>query len=78
MERYSLEEDEANDLFIPQKSPSDKSDENITNNVLGERTDFQSPCVSLVNSSQPQYSDISDDDFMEIPSSQVCQNLVNV
>lgn len=72
MERYSLEEDEGNDLSITQKSSSDKSDENITNNVSGEQTNFRSPCVSLVNLSRPQYSDICNDDFMEISFLQDC------
>ena len=37
-------------------------------------TDFQSPCVSVIDKFKPQYSDISNDDFMDIPSSQIPRN----
>ena len=74
MDMYSLEDD-GNDLFITQQSPSDKSDRNVTKSVFGDVADFQSPCISLVI--QQHYSDISNDDFMDIPSSQINQNLEN-
>ena len=67
MDVFSLE-DEGNDLFLTQKDPEHKFDvKNV--GILGDGSDFVSPCVSLVSVKQDQYSDISDDDF-EFPSSQ--------
>ena len=80
MEVYSLEDEDCNDLFITQQSPSDKSDkisgEMSANKVLNDPMDFQSPCVSLVGNSQI-YSDISDDEFVDIPLSQNARNYRN-
>ena len=68
MDLFSLEDDDGNDLFITQSSNS--SNGNNSNSVIGDGSDFSSPCVSLVSkNAAPQYEDISDDDF-EIPCSQ--------
>ena len=77
---FSLEDDECNDLFITQ-TPYEKLD--LTQNDGGETSksgclglasdDFKSPCSSILLS-QPQYSDISDDDVMDfetVDSSQI-------
>ena len=71
-EVFSLEDDYG-DIFITQSDKvlhednSDKSDVEI----LPDPMDFSSPCVSLVSKhNDAQYSDISDDDMFEIPSSQ--------
>ena len=46
--------------------------------ILPDPLDFNSPCVSLVSShSSMQYSDISDDEVFEIPSSQKHQIAVD-
>ena len=45
--------------------------------ILGDKQDFRVPLVSLVpcnNVESPKYSDISDDDFMQIPCSQIVRN----
>ena len=73
MDVYSLEKDDCNDLFITQSSGDNKINSSLS--VIGDGSDFSSPCVSLVKSSTgvcnvPQYEDISDEDF-DIPSSQL-------
>ena len=72
---FSLEEDEGNELFITQSSSDntmmelcqdDKELDILNGFSLGvPNTDFQSPCVSLLDKSknQPIYEDISDDEF---------------
>ena len=73
MDIFSLEEDDGNELFLTQ-SKSDSADlRNYSQNIsiLGDPLDFKSPCASLVSRSQTQYSDISEDDFEDIPSSQI-------
>lgn len=73
-EVFSLEDDYG-DLFITQ------SDKIVNNNGVGSHSDggilpdpmdFSSPSVSLVSSESQsaQYSDISDDEIFDIPSSQ--------
>ena len=72
MEIFSLEEDDSSGLFLTQ-TPSAESKESENKDksaILGDPFDFMSPCVSLVTSQPTQYSDISDDDFEGIPSSQ--------
>ena len=76
MDVFSLEDDDCNDLFITQSSNSDESAEKVSNNVqiLGKDTDFSSPLCSIVSGSKPaeaQYSDISDEEDFQIPSSQM-------
>ena len=78
MELFSLEDDECNELFITQKDSS-ISEAKIDQNgqIFGDPMDFSLPMVTLTphgECSQTQYSDISDDDFDMIPSSQVSQN----
>ena len=65
MEVFSLE-DEDNTLFLMQKDPINCENQD-TVGMLGEASDFKSPCVSLFSNKQDQYSDISDDDF-QLPS----------
>ena len=76
---FSLEDDDANELFItqtPRESLLDQleltqSDGN--NSILGVcGSDFQSPCTSLVTLQQaPMYEDISDDEFIPQGNSEV-------
>ena len=73
MELFSLEEDEGNELFITQ-TPSEKKDEDKFGGILGDPMDFSSPCKSVIgegNNTSQQYSDISDDENFDIPSSQM-------
>ena len=76
MELFSLEDD-YRDIFITQsdKVVNDKVNESNESSgksvIFGDPLDFSSPCVSLVSStSDVHYSDISDDDNFDIPSSQ--------
>ena len=67
MDVFSLEEEDANELFITQKAKGvcdneEFSDEN--NNILGlDVMDFRSPCVSIIRPKEaysPECSDISE------------------
>ena len=72
MELFSLEDDDAKELFITQ-TPSVHSDGIGLAGVIGDGTDFVSPCVSLIDckeNSETHYSDISDDEIFDIPCSQ--------
>ena len=69
MDVCSLEDDGDNDIFITQQFRSSNSDQNY--GVLGDPHDFTSPCASLLSCRQSQYSDVSDDDFCDIPCSQI-------
>ena len=78
MDVFSLEDDDGDNLFITQESRSDRINDQVQP-ILGNSTDFQSPCVSLtsqISNTSAVYEDISDDDAFEIPSSQQ-QNLAN-
>ena len=66
MEVFSLEDDDGNDLFITQSSTLDK-DLSQNNSILGDSANFSSPCVSIIPGVSAHYSDISDDDFQDIP-----------
>ena len=69
MDVFSLEEDDCSQMFITQSSPKRAGNET----VLGDPLDFASPCVSLVGAEHAQgaqYSDISDEEFVQIPCSQ--------
>ena len=69
MEVFSLEDDEYSSLILTQSSSvSEVSDKSA---ILPDPMDFESPCVSLITKSQPVYSDISENDFEDIPCSQV-------
>ena len=72
MEMFSLEEDDSNGLFLTQTPSVTSQNEDKVGEfgILGDPLDFTSPCVSLVSSRQDQYSDISEDEFVDIPSSQ--------
>ena len=75
MEYFSLEEEDGHDLFLTQNSSSQGivAENSGNSSILGDPNDFASPCVSIIGnkkSVQGQYSDISDDEFMDIPSSQ--------
>ena len=76
MEVFSLEDDDYGDMFITQSAGV--SDNNSQKSVIiGGPMDFMSPCSSLVsddNVATNQYSDISDAEDFDIPSSQVTQN----
>ena len=72
MDVFSLEDEDYSQMFITQSSPKrQKVGENLQ--ILGDRSDFSKPLVSLVgaqNADKPQYSDISDDNFLDFPMSQ--------
>ena len=71
MDTFSIEDDDGDSLFITQSS--DKSDKSDNVGILGDSSDFSSPCVSLISSGKvgdAQYSDISEDEF-DIPCSQI-------
>ena len=80
MEFCSLEDEECSQLFITQESKDnsnyeknencEKMEVNDSVYLGNSSTDFSSPCVSLV-SRDSIYSDISDDDDFELPSSQL-------
>ena len=73
MEVFSLEDD-GSELFITQSNAEDTQNVNYSP-ILGDGRNFQAPLVSVGNHANfnlldPQYDNISDDDF-DIPSSQV-------
>ena len=75
-EVFSLEDDYG-DLFITQSDNNLNVDssQNYKNEeesgILSDPFDFSSPCVSMISKQkEPQYSDISDAEDFEIPSSQ--------
>ena len=74
MEVFSLEDDDYGDTFITQTPSSDSNVElSQENQILGDPMDFQSPCLTVLNKDNvvtAQYSDISDTEDFNIPSSQ--------
>ena len=59
---FSLEEDDCSQLFLTQ-TPRQEQSENVSDRQFWVATnDFASPCVSLTGY-QPQFSDISEDEF---------------
>ena len=73
MELYSLEEDDARDLFITQTPCVDNGGAHLSS-LVEDEMDFSVPLRSFVAGGQnanANYSDISDDDVFEIPCSQV-------
>ena len=65
MDVFSLEEDDARELFITQTpKENDGNDLEEDNFQFGiNKSDFASPCVSVVDAVKSnQYSDISEDD----------------
>ena len=77
MDVFSLEDDDVSGLFLTQSS--DKSVSQVNDSViLKDPFDFSSPCVSLVSQPKPNdvlYSDISDSEDFNIPSSQIQQEV---
>ena len=75
MEVFSLEDDYS-DIFITQSDKVVNQEDNgidESNGLINDPMDFSSPCVSLVSGkSDVHYSDISDDEAFDIPSSQKC------
>ena len=72
MDTFSLEDDDAKELFITQ-TPSKEKDGSELIGLLGDPMDFSMPCRSIVGERvnvNVAYFDISDDDFFEIPYSQ--------
>ena len=72
MDVFSLEEEEGNELFLTQETKESVSNDrekvhSQESDFLGLNVmDFQSPCVSLVQTKQDyqqEYSDISDVEF---------------
>ena len=50
MELFSLEEDDVSNLFITQESSYDRNKSQNCDKFLGkEVSDFQSPCVSVID-----------------------------
>ena len=74
MDIYSLEDDEGNDMFLTQEFHGRNNSQ--SSGILRNPLDFQSPCVSILGNNKGEYSDISDDDFMKIPSSQMSHTSV--
>ena len=74
---FSLEDD-YHDMFITQSDAVINDGVSQKSEILPDPLDFNSPCVSLVSSQNSmQYSDISDDEVFEIPSSQKHQSAVD-
>ena len=72
MDVFSLEDEDCSQMFITQSSSNDEQTRGNFS-VLGDEFDFSSPCVSLLsgtNANHAQYSDISEDEFEQIPCSQ--------
>ena len=70
MEIFSLEDDDCPELFITQSGSSESANQSEIGNksgILGEPSDFSSPCVSILGA---KYSDISDDEDVFFPQSQ--------
>ena len=74
MDVFSLEDEEYSDMILTQSSKL--SDVSNNGGILPDPMDFEMPCISLICKSQPQYSNISDDDFVDIPCSQVPNKLM--
>ena len=72
MEVFSLEDEDYSGMFLTQSSHLDNISDNSM--ILPDPMDFGSPCVSLISKTQPHYSDISEDEFVDIPCSQVAEN----
>ena len=73
MDVFSLEEDDCEGLFITQ-SGSNNPGNSYGSALVSDIRDFSSPCASLVNQVRGEnvvYSDISDEDDFQLPSSQV-------
>ena len=70
MEFYSLEEDDGNELFITQES-WDSGDKVLK---VNENDGLDYECPNLTQGCHAKYSDISDDDDFQIPSSQIVDN----
>ena len=78
MDTFSLEDDDANELFITQ-TPSKNNDGVQLIGNLADPMDFSMPCQSLIPASVPKridFSDISDNEIFEIPCSQKSDNSV--
>ena len=69
MELFSLEDEDYSALILTQSNNVDKVSQE--SRILPDPMDFQSQCVSLISKLEQHYSDISDDDFTDIPCSQV-------
>ena len=77
MEIFSLEDDECGDLFITQKSNDNDTISDLSG-IADDSVNIASPRGVIANGSSGnllggQYSDISDDDAFDIPSSQASQ-----
>ena len=76
---FSLEDDDANELFITQESKENlldklqESEKSDLSGLLGiDSMDFASQCSSLRQGVQMHYSDISDDEAFENCSKMDC------
>lgn len=72
MDTFSLEDDDARELFITQ-TPSGEKDGSKLVGLLGDPMDFSTPCSSVLKrdgNKSMEYSDISDDEIFDIPCSQ--------
>ena len=72
MDMFSLEDDDANELFITQ-TPSSSNVGIGNSGIMADNMDFTSPCKSLIPDGVQKkfdFSDISDDEIFEIPCSQ--------
>ena len=79
MELFSLEDDDARELFITQ-TPSVQKDGSGLVGLLGDPMDFSSPCKSVVaetKNNEMEFSDISDAEDFDIPSSQASLKLAD-
>ena len=86
---FSLEDDDVSQMFITQEGKEpisellDKSNDDVDadkNIFLGSKvTNFQMPTMSFVQKRNlPEYSDISDDDFMPVASQKKKKNGVSM
>ena len=78
MDTFSLEDDDANELFITQTPSKNNNGVELIGN-LADPMDFSTPCQSLIPAGVPkrmEFSDISDDEIFDIPCSQRNDNSV--
>ena len=74
MDVFSLEDEDTSALFITQSDRIINDGNEINEDVNNEEEGEVAMEISLSQVNKPQYSDISDDDFVQIPSSQKVSN----
>ena len=74
MEAFSLEDNDYGDLFITQTPRNIEENIKIDGKEYGDKG-FIEPNLSYLKSDEPHYSDISEDDFVDIPCSHKPKNV---